>query len=121
MANDAPTTEMATLSVAPKGTAKRDALLSNEAEVQAMWDSVGAYEAEADQSETGVSNDGKFIVTFPYPYSNGHLHIGHAFSLTKADFAAVCDVALQNRADPAAAAAIPAKVKTALEAAFAVD
>ena len=41
--------------------------------------------------------------------------------LTKADFAAVCDVALQNRADPAAAAAIPAKVKTALEAAFAVD
>ena len=88
MANDAPTTEMATLSVAPKGTAKRDALLSNEAEVQAMWDSVGAYEAEADQSETGVSNDGKFIVTFPYPYSNGHLHIGHAFSLTKAVFRA---------------------------------
>ena len=29
-----------------------------------------------------------FMVTFPYPYSNGHLHIGHAFSLTKAIFRA---------------------------------
>ena len=33
------------------------------------------------------STSGKFLVTFPYPYMNGRLHIGHAFSMTKAEFA----------------------------------
>ena len=28
----------------------------------------------------------KFLVTFPYPYMNGRLHLGHAYSLTKAEF-----------------------------------
>jgi len=30
----------------------------------------------------------KYLVTFPYPYMNGKLHLGHAFSLTKAEFQA---------------------------------
>jgi len=29
----------------------------------------------------------KYFATFPYPYMNGLLHLGHAFSLTKAEFA----------------------------------
>src|SRR5947207_2134772 len=28
------------------------------------------------------------MVTFPYPYMNGVLHVGHAFTLSKAEFAA---------------------------------
>ena len=83
---DAPTTEMSNLKIAataPKGTAKRDALRANEIAVQAMWDEAKAF--ESDSSEDGRD---KFIVTFPFPYSNGHLHIGHAFSLTKSVFRA---------------------------------
>jgi leucyl-tRNA synthetase len=66
-----------------KGTFKRDALLENEKEIQALWEKEGAF--EADVSSTPEES---FIVTFPYPYSNGHLHIGHGFSLTKAMFRA---------------------------------
>ena len=68
---------------APKGTAKRDALRENEIKVQEMWERDSVFESDA-------SDDGreKFIVTFPFPYSNGHLHIGHAFSLTKSVFRA---------------------------------
>lgn len=65
-----------------KGHAKRDALRLNEVEVQAMWERERAFEADASPDRE------KFIVTFPYPYSNGMLHIGHAFSLTKAVFRA---------------------------------
>ena len=31
-------------------------------------------------------NNEKFMVTFPYPYMNGYLHLGHAFSMSKAEF-----------------------------------
>ena len=78
-----PTDAMASLSVSTsKGTAKRDALRANEIQVQKMWEREKVFEA----NEEGVKD--KFMVTFPYPYSNGHLHIGHAFSLTKAVFRA---------------------------------
>ena len=81
-----PTEQMSNLAVnqsAPKGTAKRDALRENEMKVQEMWERDRVFETDA-------SDDGreKFIVTFPFPYSNGHLHIGHAFSLTKSVFRA---------------------------------
>jgi hypothetical protein len=67
---------------APKGTFKRDALRENEIAVQAQWEKEKVFEADPDP------NKESFMVTFPYPYSNGHLHIGHAFSLTKAVFRA---------------------------------
>jgi leucyl-tRNA synthetase len=86
-AGEPPTKDMANLAVNPappqKGFAKRDALRENEIKVQEMWERDRVYESDA-------SDDGreKFIVTFPFPYSNGHLHIGHAFSLTKSVFRA---------------------------------
>ncbi len=91
-AASAPTTEMSNLTVASssaaaaapaKGTAKRDALRANEIEVQAAWERDNVF-----QSDAASPDQEKFIVTFPFPYSNGHLHIGHAFSLTKSVFRA---------------------------------
>ena len=82
---DEATKGMAELSVAaPKGTAKRDALRANEIEVQKLWEEAKVFEANPEDD----GDNGSFMVTFPYPYSNGHLHIGHAFSLTKAIFRA---------------------------------
>ena len=70
---------------APKGTARRDALLKIEAKAQAKWAAARAFEEDA---PSGPHPGGKYMVTFPYPYMNGRLHIGHAFSLTKAEFSA---------------------------------
>ena len=72
---------------APKGTAKRDALRLNEIAVQKKWEDEAAFEGNPQYNEDGSEKE-SFMVTFPYPYSNGHLHIGHAFSLTKAIFRA---------------------------------
>jgi leucyl-tRNA synthetase len=82
---DPPTQDLQNLTVSSKGFAKRDALLANEREVQKLWEDTNAFEASAMDEK---NESGKFLVTFPYPYSNGMLHIGHAFSLTKAVFRA---------------------------------
>ena len=60
----------------------RDRLLAIESAVQARWEADGTFHANVD------SDKPKFMVTFPYPYMNGRLHLGHAFSLTKAEFQA---------------------------------
>jgi leucyl-tRNA synthetase len=87
---EAVATDMAAMEIvddedfAKKGFFKRDALRANETAVQKKWADAKVFESNPESS----SDKESFMVTFPYPYSNGHLHIGHAFSLTKAVFRA---------------------------------
>ncbi|EPQ20089.1 Leucyl-tRNA synthetase, cytoplasmic [Myotis brandtii] len=69
-----------------KGTAKVDFLKKIEKEIQQKWDTEKVFEVNASHSEKQTSK-GKYFVTFPYPYMNGRLHLGHTFSLSKCEFA----------------------------------
>ncbi len=40
------------------------------------WDAMKAFEAEPDEKP-------KFFLTFPYPYVNGYLHVGHFYTLMR--------------------------------------
>ncbi|EPY41414.1 leucyl-tRNA synthetase [Angomonas deanei] len=66
-------------------TARRDILVSIEKEAQAQWETSKLYELDA--PKPGEPRPPKFLATFPFPYMNGRLHLGHGFSLTKAEFA----------------------------------
>lgn len=46
---------------------------------QKAWDKAKVFEANPDPSRK------KCFVTFPYSYANGPLHVGHAFTATRAD------------------------------------
>eukprot|EP01006_Ploeotia_vitrea_P036177 TRINITY_DN65982_c6_g1_i1.p1 TRINITY_DN65982_c6_g1~~TRINITY_DN65982_c6_g1_i1.p1 ORF type:complete len:1168 (+),score=769.25 TRINITY_DN65982_c6_g1_i1:141-3506(+) len=71
-----------------KPSAKRDAMLEIQAEVQRAWAEAKIWETDPPTEEEAKDEQGKFFCTFPYPYMNGVLHLGHAFSLSKAEFAA---------------------------------
>ncbi|KAG5509593.1 hypothetical protein JKF63_06298 [Porcisia hertigi] len=66
-------------------TARRDHLVSIEREKQAQWAANKLHEFDA--PAPGEERPQKFLTTFPYPYMNGMLHLGHGFSITKAEFA----------------------------------
>ncbi|KAH0558055.1 leucine--tRNA ligase, cytoplasmic [Cotesia glomerata] len=68
-----------------KGTFKVEYLQRIEKEVQAKWEASKAYEEDAPKK--AKSKDEKFLATFPFPYMNGRLHLGHTFSLSKCEFA----------------------------------
>ncbi|XP_012407263.1 leucine--tRNA ligase, cytoplasmic [Sarcophilus harrisii] len=68
-----------------KGTAKVDFLKKIEREIQQKWDAEKVFEANASDPGSLTSKD-KYFVTFPYPYMNGRLHLGHTFSLSKCEF-----------------------------------
>ena len=76
---------------APKSNTRRDFLVDIEAKMQAKWDENNVYESNAPEDYSTMSfeekNKTKFFNTFPYPYMNGKLHLGHAYSMSKNEFA----------------------------------
>ena len=61
--------------------------------MQALWKEEKPFEVDApddmsqEQYALGVLWTRSFMATFPFPYMNGMLHLGHAFTATKAEFA----------------------------------
>ncbi|MGQ9507365.1 MAG: class I tRNA ligase family protein, partial [Candidatus Bathycorpusculaceae bacterium] len=46
---------------------------------QKLWETARIFEANPDPSKK------KFFITFPYPYMNGPLHVGHGFTASRVD------------------------------------
>ncbi|KAL3702157.1 hypothetical protein R1sor_020179 [Riccia sorocarpa] len=69
-----------------KSHARRDRLLEIESKVQKRWEQKKVFEIDAPSSSAKEGE--KFFGNFPYPYMNGLLHLGHAFSASKLEFAA---------------------------------
>ncbi|KNC49373.1 leucyl-tRNA synthetase [Thecamonas trahens ATCC 50062] len=69
-----------------KPSKKRDDLLNIQAAAQARWSAEQIFEQDA-KTDIPAGEKNKYLVTFPYPYMNGRLHLGHAFSLSKTEFA----------------------------------
>ncbi|XP_059397712.1 leucine--tRNA ligase, cytoplasmic-like [Carassius carassius] len=70
-----------------KGTAKLDFLRKIEQEIQQKWEQEKIFEIDAQTTSEENTNKNKYFVTFPYPYMNGRLHLGHTFCLSKCEFA----------------------------------
>ncbi|KAJ7058263.1 hypothetical protein C8F01DRAFT_1150205 [Mycena amicta] len=87
-------------------TGKRDYLIALEKQYQAAWarDKVFEVNAPPADSVAGLSiaeihsKHPKWFGTFPYPYMNGSLHLGHAFTISKIEFAAGYQRMLGKRA-----------------------
>ncbi|KAJ3796995.1 hypothetical protein GGU11DRAFT_102136 [Lentinula aff. detonsa] len=77
-------------------TGKRDHLKALEARYQEQWASLHLFEVNAPSPSElqGLSKSEvmqkypKWFGNFPYPYMNGSLHLGHAFTISKIEFAA---------------------------------
>lgn len=67
-------------SVERKGTFKVEFLRHIEKQIQKKWDEEKIYEIDASDNKKE-----KFFTTFPFPYMNGRLHLGHTFSLSKCE------------------------------------
>ena len=77
-------------------TGKRDELRELELKYQARWAEERIFEVNAPPAEElkGLSKADiknqfpKWFGNFPFPYTNGSLHLGHAFTISKIEFAA---------------------------------
>ncbi|CCG83009.1 Putative leucyl-tRNA synthetase, cytoplasmic [Taphrina deformans PYCC 5710] len=76
-----------------QNTTKRDTLQDVEAVCQARWKKDNVFQIDPPAYQAGVTGaqaheeQPKFYGTMAYPYMNGSLHLGHAFTLTKVEFA----------------------------------
>ncbi|RRT66702.1 hypothetical protein B296_00039985 [Ensete ventricosum] len=67
---------------------RRDQLLKIQSEVQKRWEENKVFEVDAGNKPPKEVE--KFFGNFPYPYMNGLLHLGHAFTVSKLEFGAAC-------------------------------
>lgn len=67
-----------------KGDFKLRQYLELERHIQEKWENEKIFEEDAPSSRD-KSSKSKFLATFPYPYMNGQLHLGHSFSFSKAE------------------------------------
>lgn len=66
-------------------TVRRDTLLAIQQASQAKWAESNLFVVDAPAADE--ANPGKYFGNFPYPYMNGLLHLGHAFTISKLEFA----------------------------------
>ncbi|SOV04995.1 probable CDC60 - leucine--tRNA ligase, cytosolic [Ustilago sp. UG-2017a] len=80
-----------------ENTAKRDFLQKLEKESQDFWAQSRVFDINAPTQDDGLvdmtpeevrAKYPKWFATIPYAYMNGSLHLGHAFTLSKVEFAA---------------------------------
>ena len=74
-----------------KGSNRLAHLREIELSRQKLWKENHVFEADAEENwqskyDFETKNKKKYLITFPYPYMNGRLHLGHGFSLSKAEF-----------------------------------
>ena len=74
-----------------KGSNRLEHLRKIELERQKLWKENHIFEADAEENwkekyDFNTKNNKKYLITFPYPYMNGRLHLGHGFSLSKPEF-----------------------------------
>ncbi|GLJ54348.1 hypothetical protein SUGI_1166650 [Cryptomeria japonica] len=75
----------ATAQEGTRSFARRDQLLKIQRDVQRRWEEGEVFKADAGPEPPAEGE--KYFGNFPYPYMNGALHLGHAFSLSKLEFA----------------------------------
>ncbi len=79
-----------------KGTEKRDSLIAIEKKYQQQWEEDKVFESDAPSTAEVPLHSipaaelrqahPKFMGTFAFPYMNGKLHVGHAFTVSKVEF-----------------------------------
>lgn len=60
---------------------KREEAKINEQRIRELWSELNLHQTKVD-----FTNKNKFFATFPYPYMNGYLHLGHGFTMSTYDF-----------------------------------